>query len=120
MAIKMFCELCGQLMGTIGVKDLKKFTKSEGEKCDECKKMEMELSEFVAKKQAYFNKRFRQLVEECRKYMMDSVEKLLEERGKRFERKLMKEEEEKRKAIIEAHKKEERKKIEHEVEENGE
>jgi hypothetical protein len=100
MAIKLFCEVCGSQMGNINIKDLKKFNKENGEKCKDCVKMETDLKAFVENKRAYFNKRFGQLVDECKTYMMGEIQGLLEKRAKMVEMKLYQEDEEKRKSII--------------------
>lgn len=123
MAIKIFCEVCGQVMGSCSINDIKTFHKKHGEKCADCIKMENELKDFVEKKKAYFNKRFMQLVEECRKYMMGEVEALLEKRAERFELKRLQEEEKKKQDIIDEFKKKEIQKAQakiEEIEENGE
>jgi len=119
MAIKINCDVCGQLMGSCKINEIKTFHKKHGEKCAECIKMENELTDFIEKKRAFWAKRFNQLVEECRKYMLTEVEGLLEKRADRFELKRLQEEEDKRQQIIDEYKNAQVKGVKIEEDENG-
>ena len=113
MGVKISCDVCGQFMADVNMKDLKNAHKKYGDKCADCVKMETDLKNFVESKRNLFNNKFGQLVVECREYMMGEIKGLLEERAKKVEMKLYNEEETKRKEIIDEYlKSQEPKKIE--------
>ena len=110
MAVKLFCEVCGEHMGTltkadIKNKDIKSFYSQHGDTCGRCIKTEQDLKEFVEKKRGFFLKKFDLLAAECREHMVGEVERLLEERAKETEVRIIKEKEEESQKIIEDYKK---------------
>lgn len=94
--IKVFCELCGQIMGTANIGEIKSFQKKYGDKCDECLKMEQELKSFIEKRRGNFNNKFNQLVKECQEYMEKEIKDLLDRRTQQFEMRLVIEEQQRR------------------------
>jgi len=101
MGVKISCDVCGQFMADVNMADLKNAHKKYGDKCKDCVKMQTDLKEFVESKRNFFNKKFGELVAECRTYMMGEIKELLEKRAKMVEMKLYDEEEQKKKSIIE-------------------
>lgn len=89
MAIKLVCELCGQIMGTTGIKDIKAFHKKHGDRCQECIKMMNDIDKLFVSAENHAKKEFKQVSQRCKEYVEAETQKLLEKRAAQFEMKLV-------------------------------
>jgi len=92
MPVKLFCEVCGELMGDVSIKNLKKYYDKHGERCKKCIKMEEDLKSFIEKKKAFFLQKYTQLTNECKEYMQSQVQELIDKRAEELAKKMVQQE----------------------------